>query len=163
MTIPDLIPIAHEPGYRTSTIGSFSRGQFFASVTYAFPEGFAMGEGWEEHKRLFVVLHTFDHEGNHQASDIWSAGTWAEQMRRRYAPDSVVARAEARLDALLADLPDLAYGDIAIRPFRITVDGVLFGLVTECHGEEEDGEEDWAELYPDQLGFSAPWDGTYDT
>ena len=42
--------------------------------------------------------------------------------------------------------------------FQLTVDGVLFGLVTG----EEDG-EGWAELYPDRLGFGAPWDGSYDT
>ena len=25
------------------------------------------------------------------------------------------------------------------------------------------GHTDWAELYPDRLGFAEPWDGTYDT
>ncbi|NVI89504.1 hypothetical protein HUX53_20025, partial [Actinomadura sp. BRA 177] len=48
------------------------------------------------------------------------------------------------------------------RPFRLTFDDVLFGLVIERHGENED-EDDWAELYPDRLGFCAPWDGTYST
>ncbi|MER7599590.1 hypothetical protein ABT398_37340, partial [Streptomyces hydrogenans] len=34
-----------------------------------------------------------------------------------------------------------------------------------CAERHEDGEgdDDWAELYPDRLGFSAPWDGRYDT
>ncbi|MEU6158562.1 hypothetical protein [Streptomyces sp. NPDC047130] len=43
--------------------------------------------------------------------------------------------------------------------------GVLFGLVTECHADEdgEDGEDDRAELYPDRSGFSSPWNGEYDT
>ncbi|MEU3653694.1 hypothetical protein AB0E67_12855 [Streptomyces sp. NPDC032161] len=58
-------------------------------------------------------------------------------------------------------LPD-ACGDIAVRPFRLTVDGVLFGLVTERH-EAGDGEHDRAELLPDGLGFGASWDGLYDT
>ncbi|WP_374207137.1 hypothetical protein [Streptomyces sp. APSN-46.1] len=54
--------------------------------------------------------------------------------------------------------------DIAIRPFRTVVEGVVFGLVTEAHGVDEDGEHDWAaELHPDRLEFSAPWDGAYDT
>lgn len=75
--------------------------------------------------------------------------------------------------ALLDGLPEREYGDIAIRPFQLTVDGVLFGLVVEHHdresgdGDGEDGEgeseDDWAELHPDQLGFYAPWDGLYDT
>ncbi|MEW2418120.1 hypothetical protein AB0953_31115 [Streptomyces sp. NPDC046866] len=95
MAVPEIIPIAHEPGYRTSTIGRFSGGQFLASVTYAFPDGFVMGDGWEEQKRLFVVLHKFDHDGHHQESDIWRAGTWAEQMKRPHHEHSVVARADA--------------------------------------------------------------------
>jgi formate hydrogenlyase regulatory protein HycA len=47
----------------------------------------------------------------------------------------------------------------------LEVDGTLFGLVRECHGEYPEGEErdDWAEFYPNRLGFSAPWDGSYDT
>ncbi|MER7429960.1 hypothetical protein ABT362_44975 [Nonomuraea rubra] len=28
------------------------------------------------------------------------------------------------------------------------------------HGDQED---DWAELYPDRLGFGEPWDGQYST
>ncbi|KAB1984228.1 hypothetical protein [Streptomyces triticiradicis] len=160
MAVPEIIPIAHEPGYRTSTIGRFSGGQFLASVTYAFPDGFVMGDGWEEQKRLFVVLHRFDDDGHHQESDIWCAGTWAEQMKRPYDERSVVARARARLADVLADRE---YCDIAVQPFQLTFDGVVFGLITECHAEDEDGEHDWAELYPDRLGFSAPWNGEYDT
>ncbi|WP_418955213.1 hypothetical protein [Streptomyces tritici] len=167
MTIPEIIPIAHEPDYRTSTIGRFSGGQFLASVTYAFPDGFEMEGGWEEQKRLFVVLHKFGHDGHHQESDIWCAGTWAEQMKRPYGEQSVVARAEARLAVVLAGLEGREYCDIAIRPFQLTVDGVVFGLITECRGEAEPeggaGEHDWAELHPDGLGFSAPWNGEYDT
>ena len=35
---------------------------------------------------------------------------------------------------------------------------ITFGLIIEDgHGV------DWAELYPDRLGFRAPWDGSYDT
>ncbi|MFB6818670.1 hypothetical protein ACFCV8_29430 [Streptomyces sp. NPDC056347] len=73
-----------------------------------------------------------------------------------------MARARARLADLLDGLPGRAYGDIAVRPFRLTVDGVLFGLVVEA-GEEADGADDRAELHPDGLGFRAPWDGLYDT
>lgn len=55
-------------------------------------------------------------------------------------------------------MPARVYGDIAIRPFSAEYLGVNFGLVVEDgHGT------DWAELYPDRLGFSAPWDGQYDT
>ncbi|MFB8033098.1 hypothetical protein ACFC5Z_09075 [Streptomyces sp. NPDC056004] len=169
MAVPAIIPIAHEPDYRTDTIGRYADGQFLASVTYAFPDGYKVDDDWEEHKRLYVVLHRFDHEGRHVDSDIWYAGTQAEQRQLPTGDDSVMARAEARMAALLDGLPEREYGDIAIRPFRLTVDGVLFGLVIERHDDGEDGEgegegeDDWAELHPDQLGFYAPWDGQYDT
>ncbi|MFF2191402.1 hypothetical protein [Streptomyces sp. NPDC058157] len=163
MAVPGIIPITHEPGHRTSTIGRFRDGQFLASVIYALPRGFVWGDGWEEHQKLFVALHTFDHDGHHQESDIWCAGTRAEQLKRPYDEHSVAARADARLTAVLDGLAEREYGDIAIRPFRLTFDGVRFGLVTECHAEDEAGEDDWAELYPDRLGFSAPWNGEYHT
>lgn len=171
MAVPEIIPIAHEPGYRTDTIGRYADGQFLASVTYAFPQGYTIGDDWEEHKRLYSVLHHFDHEGRHLDSDIGYAGTYAEQQQHPVGDGSVMARAEARMAALLDGLPEREYGDIAIRPFQLTVDGVLFGLVVEHHdresGDGEDGEDesedDWAELHPDQLGFYAPWDGLYDT
>lgn len=165
MAVPAIIPIAHEPDYRTDTIGRYADGQFLASVTYAFPDGYTVGDDWEEHKRLYVVLHRFDHEGRHVDSDIWYAGTQAEQRQLPAGEGSVMARAEARMAALIDGLPEREYGDIAIRPFRLTVDGVLFGLVIERHdnGECGEDEDDWAELHPDQLGFYAPWDGQYDT
>ncbi|WP_328920786.1 hypothetical protein OG911_31170 [Streptomyces sp. NBC_00208] len=160
--VPEIVPIAHEPDYRTETIGHYASGQFLASVTYAFPEGLSVGDGWEEQKRLYAVLHQFDSEGRHIDSNIWYAGTWAEQQRRPHGKESVLARAQTRLAELLAALPQRKYGDIAIRPFQLTVDGVIFGLIPERH-EEGEGGDDWVELYPDRLGFSAPWDGRYDT
>lgn len=158
MAVPEVIPIAHEPNHRTESIGRYADGQFLASVTYAFPIGYQPTDGWEDHKRLYAVLHTFDADGRHRDSEIWCAGTWAEQQRAPHGAHSVLARAEAHLAKLLAELPAPAYTDIAVRPFQLTVDGVLFGLVAE----HEDG-DDWIELYPDHLGFSAPWDGRYDT
>ncbi|MEV0893805.1 hypothetical protein [Promicromonospora sp. NPDC050262] len=67
-----------------------------------------------------------------------------------------------RIARLLEALPGLEYADIAIRPFQVEFDQVSFGLVIEQHGDDET-EDNWAELYPDQLGFSEPWDGIYDT
>jgi formate hydrogenlyase regulatory protein HycA len=158
MAVPHVIPIAYEPRHRTETIGRYADGQFLASITYAFPEGFRPDDGWEEHKRLYTVLHTFDAEGRYRDSEVWCAGTWAEQQRDPHGDDSVLSRARVHLAKLLRSLPRRSYTDIAIRPFQLTVDGVLFGLLT---GEDEG--EAWAELYPDRLGFGEPWDGTYDT
>jgi hypothetical protein len=158
MAVPEVIPIAYEPKRRTETIGRYADGQFLASITYAFPEGFRPDDGWEEHKRLYTVLHTFDSEGRYRDSEVWCAGTWAEQQRAAQGEYSVLSRARVHLAKLLRSLPRRSYTDIAIRPFQLTVDGVLFGLLT---GVDEG--EAWAELYPDRLGFSEPWDGTYDT
>ncbi|WP_155056307.1 hypothetical protein [Streptomyces blattellae] len=158
MAVPEVIPIAYEPHGRTEAIGRYADGQFLGSVTYAFPTGFHPDDGWEKHKRLYSALHLFDAAGRHRHSEIWCAGTWAEQQRSPRGPDSVLARARAHLATLLRALPRRTYTDIAVRPFQLTFDDVLFGLLT---GEDEG--EPWAELYPDHLGFGPPWDGLYDT
>ncbi|MDH6709187.1 hypothetical protein P3T27_005933 [Kitasatospora sp. MAA19] len=153
MAIPDLIPIQHEPDFRTETIGRFDGGLFFAWITGGFPPGYKHGPDWGDHKRWYAILHRFDHSGNYVDSDIWCPGP---------GPGHGV---DERLAEWLDALPGREYCDIAIRPFQLTVDGILFGLVPECHGEYPDGEEedDWAEFYPGGLGFSPPWDGLYDT
>lgn len=58
-------------------------------------------------------------------------------------------------------LPERQYQDIAIAPFALRFEGALFGLVLEK--DEEEADRVWAELYPDGLGFYAPWDGEYDS
>jgi len=158
MAVPEVVPIAYMPKHRTESIGRYADGQFLASITYAFPQGFRLDSGWEEHKRLYTVLHTFDAEGHYRDSEIWCAGTWAEQLRNPDGDESVLQRARVHLAKLLRSLPRRSYTDIEVRPFQLTVDGVLFGLVVR-----EDEGESWAELYPDRLAFGEPWDGTYDT
>lgn len=164
MPVPELIPIAHEPGYRTATIGKFDDGQFFASVTWARRDGYNLSWGSpNDHHLIFAVLHTFDTEGHHLDSNIWHGGTRTDQIRLRDSGgDDPVTSSQAQLDRLLDALPGRAYTDIAIRPFQVVFDGVLFGLIVEQHDEEE-REDNWAELYPDGLGFHEPWDGLYDT
>ncbi|WP_328681159.1 hypothetical protein OG226_25895 [Streptomyces sp. NBC_01261] len=158
MAVPEVIPIAYEPNQRSGAVGRYADGQFLASVTYAFPQGFRPDDGWEEQKRLYTVLHTFDAAGRYRDSEIWCAGTWAEQQRAPHGDDSVLSQARIHLAKLLRALPRRSYTDIAIRPFQRTVDGVLFGLLVE-----EDEEGSWAELFPDRHCFGPPWDGTYDS
>ncbi|MFB7365815.1 hypothetical protein [Streptomyces hydrogenans] len=156
MSVPEVIPIAYEPDYRTSTIGRWDGGQFLASVTAAFPEGPDTGDDWRERKRWYAVLHRFDEAGGHLESTIESTGTTAEGERR------AVEAARRLLDGWLEALPGRRYESIAVAPFAVRCEGALFGLVVEAHAEDG-GEPDWVELYPDGLGFSAPWDGLYDT
>lgn len=158
MAVPEVIPIAYEPNQRSGAVGRYADGQFLASVTYAFPQGFRPDDGWEEQKRLYTVLHTFDAAGRYRDSEIWCAGTWAQQQSAPDGDGSVLSQARIHLAKLLRALPRRSYTDIAIRPFQRTVDGVLFGLLIE---QDEDGS--WAELYPDRHAFGPPWDGTYDS
>ncbi|MFE7591459.1 hypothetical protein ACFU6K_18835 [Kitasatospora sp. NPDC057512] len=140
MNVPEVIPISHRPDYRTDTIGRWQGGQFLASAL-------CLGAG-----RYYAVLHRFDAAGRHLDSRIHPADE---------APQARLLLAEW-LDAL----PGREYGDIAIAPFAVHVDGELFGLVREDYEPDEvDDEEERVhfELYPDGLGFDAPWCGCYDT
>ncbi|MDP9841477.1 hypothetical protein [Streptosporangium lutulentum] len=151
MAAPEIIPIKYEPGYHTGTIGHWEGGQFLGSVVAAFPEGYTITDDWPAHRRRHAVLHTFDAAGHHLDSRIECTGT---DDNHRASVDT----AQERLNRWLAMLPGLRFDDIAIRPFRRDVDGVLFGLVIETFENTEH-----AELYPDNLGFYEPWDGLYDT
>jgi formate hydrogenlyase regulatory protein HycA len=160
MSVPDLIPIRWEPHHRTATIGRWERGQFFAHVSGVF-EGREDGDAGRVVRRWYAVLHEFDEAGRHIDSTIEAVGTVPDGPEKA----SVAAAALQLLDEWLDALPGREFGDIEIAPFAMEVDGTLFGLIRECHGEYPDGEEqeDWAEFYPNRLGFSAPWDGSYDT
>jgi hypothetical protein len=142
--VPEVIHIARESRYRTETIGTYRDGQFYAAIH---------GAPRDEGVHWYVYLHLFDQAGHHQRSDVWLAGI---------APvldGELRDRAHARLIELLRQLDGKLYRDIHIRPFREQHDGVTFGLIDESDPERGS----WAELYPDQLGFSEPWDGTYST
>jgi hypothetical protein len=151
MAIPERVPIAHEPGYHTDTIGTFDDGQFFGTVVATLRLD-AADDDWARHKRWWAVLHRFDGAGVHTGSEIWCSGTSEDE-------DGSVAKARERLDGWLDALPGLAYGDIAVKLFQVTVDGEVFGLVDQT----EDYDSDHAELLPNELGFNPPWDGLYDT
>lgn len=53
-------------------------------------------------------------------------------------------------------LGKLEYCGIAIQPFDVTVAGVRFGLVRR-------GDDDCYDLFPQDLMFRPPFDGSYDT
>lgn len=161
MTVPEIIPIAYEPWARTATIGRYGPGQFFGSLTGAYPRSYnrrTMRDQWPDFNRFYAVLHRFDHDGFHTGSDIWCEGTVTEMRARKSSTDL----AKARLDEWLADLPGLAYGPIAVRPFELVVDDVVFGLIPR---EWHEDSQDWARVHlvPEDLCFAPPWDGLYDT
>jgi hypothetical protein len=147
MAAPQRIPFTHEPDYRTNTIGQYEGGEFYAAVHGASRDVDDPAEsfGW------YAYAHRFDHDGRHEASMIRRIAL----SRNLTDPDA----ADRILAAILDELDALRFGDIAIQPFRLTYDGVLFGLIDESDSDRGD----WAELYPDRLGFNPPWDGTYST
>jgi len=144
--MPNVISIAHEPDYRTDTIGTYDGGQFFASCTGAYRHG---DEHRNELMRYYAVLHLFDKNGNHRSSEIRFLGV-----------GNAGQDGEEQLRTLIDPLPGRRYDDITIKPFRVDFDGVAFGLIDESG---DHGGHDWAELYPDRLGFHEPWNGEYDT
>lgn len=151
MAIPGVIRIAREPSYHTDTIGRYRDGQFYAAIHGAHRDDDKEVDYRRERLRWYVYLHLFDSAGYHQRSDVSLIGV------APYLRGELSERAQAQLTALLGKLEDLRFGDIAVRPFREQHDGVTFGLIDESAADRGD----WAELYPDRLGFSNPWDGTY--
>jgi hypothetical protein len=153
VSVPDLIPIAHEPEYRTDTIGRYSGGQFYAQIHGARRDDDQDLDLQCERVRWYVYLHLFDAEGRHVKSDISLLGV------APYFRGQLREQGEAHLAHLLDQLPERRLADIAVQPFRVLYDGVTFGLIDESDAERGD----WVELYPDRLGFTHPWDGDYST
>lgn len=148
MAVPPVIPIARMLSYRTEFAGTWSRGQFLGNVlSQTDPVAWADGDRISS-RRWYAYLHEFDHQGHYLESTVESPGI-GEQARQT---------AILLLKEWIAGIPGLTYGDIAIQPFQFEHNAITFGLIIEDgHGT------DWAELYPDRLGFHAPWDGSYDT
>ena len=140
MPVPERVPIAYEPNYRTGYVGTWAGGQFMGNVVRK--------SGGRRSAPWLAYLHEFDAHGTYLGSRAVAAGT-GEDGRRT---------ALAMLRGWLNDLSGFAYGDIAIKPFRAEYDGNVYGLMAA------DGQgTDRAELHPDRLGFHEPWDGTYST
>jgi hypothetical protein len=157
MAPPERIPIRYEPEYRSWCIGRNDNGQFLGSVVSGYSKEYrakvkrsGFGDDWPAHQRQYSVLHLFDHDGRHRASDIWYAGS---------GQDEPIERAFARLQERVDALPGREYRDIAIRPFRVDFDDQVFGLIDES---AELG-FDYVVLHPNDWCFGPPWDGCYDT
>jgi len=153
MSLPPVIPIAHEPDYRTASIGRYAEGQFYAAIQGAHRDNDREPDRERARIRWYTYIHLFDHDGRHRGSQVELIGV-APTLHGDFRE-----RAEDTLSNMLTSLQDRKFGDIAIRPFWLEHDGVTFGLFDESSPERGG----WAELYPDRLGFHEPWDGLYDT
>jgi len=152
MTIPTKIPIMREEGYHTDCIGRYEGGQFMGFVTATLP--IPLPKDWQRHKRWYAVLHTFDEKGNHLRTDAWFAGSTADGEVQ------VVARAQERLNRMVASLGEPDYCNVEVGLFSVEIDGRTFGLIDASEPEEGYVRVD---LLPNDLAFFDPWDGSYDT
>jgi formate hydrogenlyase regulatory protein HycA len=151
--VPQSIKIAREQGYHTDRIGKYGESnQFMGFVTATLPN--PLPRDWQTHKRWYAVLHTFDKKGKHLNTQAWFAGTTASGERE------AVAKAEAKLDQMIAALGKVKFGNVKVGLFQVQIDGHTFGLVDAS--EPEEGYVS-IHLLPNQLAFFEPWDGTYDT
>ena len=146
--MPKLLPIMREEDYHTHFIGRTQNGnQFFGYETFVFPEGIPH-EDWEKYRKEYVVLYIFDRKGNHLKTNHWYAGTTAEIL-----PDTT----RNKLEEMVNELGPVEFRDIAVKPFKTVIDGVVFGLIP-------DDETESIELQPSStIAFFEPWDGEYDT
>jgi hypothetical protein len=156
MAVPNKIKIERAEGYRTDTIGVCQDGrQFMAFVTASLPlEKFRDPGGWQRHKLWHAVLHTFDADGTHLNTEVWTAGSTADGERE------VVARAEERLTELLMSLGVVTYKDVTVSLFCTEIEGREFGLIDVSEPQEN---YEAIDLIPNDLRFFSPWDGTYST
>jgi hypothetical protein len=153
MAVPDVIPIEYVPDYYTGHIGMFGGGkQFLAQIVASIAPEETPAQPWQQRKRWYAVLHTFDSQGAHLQTKHWYAGTTAD------GENEVVERARKKRDEFIREISPVAYFHIGIKPFEVEVDGMVFGLIDQS---DEDGER--VVLEPADLVFYPPWEGEYDT
>jgi hypothetical protein len=149
MSLPEILPIARMEDYHTHFLGQSKDGRlFWGYETFAFTKPYSerQGKDWQKFRKEFAVLHTFDKEGNYIETTHWSDdGTVGPEM------------CSFKLEELVATLGDVEYKDIAIKLFKTTIDGIVFGLIPDIQNES-------IELQPSStIAFQEPWDGEYCT
>ena len=147
---PILIPIERIEDYHTHYLGQTSDGRlFWGYETFVFtkPPG-EHGAEWQEHRKEYVVLHTFDKKGNYLQTAHWFAGTTSEIRGDEM---------QHKLEEMISELGPIQFGDIRIKTFSTMIDGVEFGLIrNKKYG--------CIELEPSStISFQWPWDGSYYT
>jgi len=142
----------------TAYIGQFgNQNQFWAQVVAVFRKPSAVSavgeDEWKTRKCWYAILHKFDVQGNHLATDFKFIGTTAD------GESVILPEAERQKDNFIQALGPVSFEDIAIRLFGVEIDGHVFGMVDSSSSEWGDS----ATMEPGDLVFSAPWDGEYDT
>lgn len=149
--IPDKIPILRMEDDHTHYLGACADGRlFWGYETFAFtkPPHELTPDNWQQYRKEYAILHTFDMHGNFLNSEFWVAGLTSE-----IEPQSVTEK----LEKMIAGLGSIAYRDIEVCLFNTVIDNITFGLMYN----EEIGSVD---LQPGaMISFQEPWDGEYFT
>lgn len=149
MAIPDKIPVARIEEYHTHYVGTMANAiQFWGYDTFLFENMLdIVNPDWQSKRKEYIVLHTFDSEGNHLGTRHFFNGT----------TNSLSADPQQILESWLSEFEEVEFGDIEIKPFQTEIDGTVFGLIP-------DDEIEALNLEPSNtISFMAPWDGEYDT
>lgn len=160
------IPYEDDDDSRFNTVGRAKAGpggevrQFMAFITGAYPGKPESGRNfpdpkdpdWARKKRWYGVVHIFDAGGKHLQTIAQLGGTQADGKRES------CERAFDRVNQILFGMGELEFCSIDVAPFRVEIDGYVFGLVYE----QEDGDE-FVMLWPNDVMFHPPWDGEYST
>lgn len=153
--IPARIPIAREEDDRTSWLGRAADGrQFIGFAERAIQDRDAPADAVMH--RWYAALHLFDESGAYLESKIAFTSEWTQW---RKLPRDGVNAAQALLQDWLASLEPIKFGDIAISLFSTEKEGVKIALEASSN---EDGSPR-VDLWPNDLYFFPPWDGSYDT
>lgn len=145
--IPQKIKIQREKDYHTRYIGHCPNGtQFMGFIVGVPPSGVRGLIKW------YIVVHTFDSDGNHLHTDALFHGVGDMPP--------TPSKAESKLKSMIGKLGPATYGDIQVCLFSVRVDGHVFGLI-----DASEPKEDYymVELVPNGLAFFPPWNGLYET
>jgi formate hydrogenlyase regulatory protein HycA len=120
----------------------------------ATPSAEKRTEGWHKGMWWYAVLHKFNADGKHIATDHWFAGTTADGGA------NVTSRAQATLDQMLESLGGYKFDNVVVRLFEVEIDGHIFGRIPVIEPEKD---YESVHLEPNDLAFFEPWNGIYDT
>ena len=151
MTIPDKLPIARMEDYHTHYLGQVDDGRlFWGYQTFIFTKPYSdieQGDDWKKYRKEYVLVHTFDEDGNYLATKYWSGLT----------TNTSDQELEDKLEEMISKLGDVDFQDIEIKIFQTQLDNVVFGLVV-------DEKSEMINLQPSStISFQEPWDGEYYT
>jgi hypothetical protein len=147
--VPERIPIVHDDYYAKHVGRTRDGRQFFLTRPFCW--------GGPD----FIALYLFDADGTLLEARIDELGPRSDPTL----PGNVKqhdAREQHLLSERLAELGEVSFETIQVKPFSIDRAGVTFGLIPQ---EPEEPDDPWSVIAEpgNYMAFYLPWDGDYDT